>query len=40
MSLTGDTNALPDYPGMKTFTDRYDDVWARVGIGDGLSTPP
>ncbi|TDD42392.1 metal-dependent hydrolase [Nonomuraea terrae] len=33
----GDTNAVPTFPGMSTFTDRYDDVWAKVGVGDGLS---
>lgn len=33
----GDTNAVPTFPGIKTFTDRYDDVWARVGVGPGLS---
>ncbi|WP_067141359.1 endonuclease/exonuclease/phosphatase family protein [Microtetraspora malaysiensis] len=33
----GDTNAVPAFGGIKTFTDRYDDVWARVGIGEGLS---
>ncbi|MEV3980374.1 endonuclease/exonuclease/phosphatase family protein [Nonomuraea sp. NPDC049758] len=35
--LLGDTNAVPSFPGIKTFTDRYDDVWARVGVGPGLS---
>ncbi|TYB57248.1 metal-dependent hydrolase [Nonomuraea sp. PA05] len=33
----GDTNAVPAFPGMTTFTDRYDDVWARIGVGEGLS---
>ncbi|GAA2215816.1 endonuclease/exonuclease/phosphatase family protein [Nonomuraea monospora] len=33
----GDTNAVPSFPGMTTFTDRYDDVWARIGVGEGLS---
>lgn len=36
--LAGDTNAVPDFPGMATFTSRYTDVWAAVGIGDGLTT--
>ncbi|MET9019901.1 endonuclease/exonuclease/phosphatase family protein [Actinopolymorpha sp. NPDC004070] len=35
--LVGDTNAVPSFPGMRTFTDRLDDVWAEVGIGEGLS---
>lgn len=35
--FVGDTNAVPDFPGMTTFTDRLDDVWARVGVGEGLS---
>ncbi|MEV1174086.1 endonuclease/exonuclease/phosphatase family protein [Nonomuraea sp. NPDC049784] len=33
----GDTNAVPTFGGISTFTDRYDDVWARVGVGPGLS---
>lgn len=35
--LVGDTNAVPDSPGTATFTDRLDDVWAQVGVGDGLT---
>ena len=36
--LTGDTNAVPEFPGMTTFTSRFTDVWAAVGIGEGLTT--